>query len=180
MSVGLKRGTVKIVAYDHNWVTYFDEKKKTLLELLAGDNLVSIEHVGSTSIPALSAKPVVDILVIVKNLGKAKEWIPKLEALGYHYKKENDIQRLFFTEGHESKRTVHLHVSQKGSEYANEILIFKDYLLKNPSAVHEYELLKTKLSSVYADNRGAYTKAKKAFVDKIIKSTKSGKNWGNQ
>lgn len=178
MSVGLKRGTVKVVSYDHSWAAYFEAKKKTLLELLEEDNLVSIEHVGSTSIPTLSAKPIIDILVVVKNLKEAKEWVPKLKTLGFQFKTENDARRLFFTEGPESKRTVHLHIAQQGSEYADEILVFRDYLLKNPSSVREYELLKTKLSGKYANNREAYTKAKEEFVKKIVDKAKSGKTEG--
>jgi len=178
VSIGLKRGTVKLVPYDTNWANHFQEKKKKLSRILARDNLIAIEHIGSTSIPGLLAKPLIDILLTVKDLQKAKEWIPALEKIGYHYKDENDPRRLFFTEGPEEIRIAYIHIAQQGSEYVDEALAFRDYLLANPGAVHEYELLKIKLAKSYPKNRAEYTKSKEDFIQKVISATKTGKNWG--
>lgn len=178
MNIGLKRGTVKIVQYDPSWTEYFQKKKKELLKVLDGGNLVSIEHVGSTSIPALPAKPIVDISVVVRNLKQAKKLIPKLEAFGYRFKTEDGPRRLFFAAGPEAKRTAHLHIAQLGSEYADEILAFRDHLLKDPALVHKYERLKVKLANSYPENRQEYTKAKEQFIKKVISISRTSKDWG--
>jgi GrpB-like predicted nucleotidyltransferase (UPF0157 family) len=156
---------VVIAAYDPSWPQIFAGEAQAIRQAL-GDILVGIEHVGSTAIPGLAAKPVIDIAVSVTSLAAGTEAVPALEALGYDCRGENGIPgRLFFRKGVvEFRRTHHLHLVEAGHEQWAAMLAFRDYLRAHPGDAQRYEALKRELAMKFRDNRRAYTNGKADFV----------------
>jgi len=170
--IGLKRGTVKLKHYSSRWKQVYEKEEKLLLNTL-GDSIVDIQHVGSTSIPRVQAKPIIDIAVTVGSLKKVERHIKTLEGIGYKYKTDDDKQnRLFFTKGPESKRTHYLHIGTKRGDYVKDMVLFRDYLRKHGKAVKEYNKLKIALAKKFGKEREQYTEGKAEFVEKIIKIAK--------
>ncbi len=173
--IGLKRGTVKLIPYSPKWKDSFEKEKRRLQKSL-GDFVISIEHIGSTAVPGVSAKPIIDIAVVVKSIKSPDKLIKLLETLGYEYKQDNDVLgRLFFTKGPEKKRTHYIHVVElKGKEWKN-LILFRDYLLSHKKAVHQYTELKNKLAKSYALDRKSYTSGKDEFIKTIIMEAQNEK-----
>jgi GrpB-like predicted nucleotidyltransferase (UPF0157 family) len=166
--LGLKRGTVVLKKHHHEWAEAFEKEKAHLHELLR-DIALDIQHTGSTSIPGLSAKPIIDILMAVRSLSDISKIQTTLEKAGYEYRENgsNDIQKLF-VKGSEERRTHYLHITELGSTEWKNSLAFRDYLRSSPEETRRYEGLKLKLAAQYPDNRGMYTKGKKAFFEEIF------------
>ena len=160
---------VVITEYDPEWPAQFAEEAERIRQAL-GDTLVAIEHVGSTAIPCLPAKPVIDILVGVTSLAGAELKIPALEALGYECRGENGIPgRLFFRKGLiEFRRTHHLHLVEAGHEQWESLLAFRNHLRSHPEEARQYEDLKRELAAKFYDNRKAYTDGKAGFVNAVL------------
>ena len=134
---------------------------------------VAIQHVGSTAIKGISAKPIIDILLGVKSLVIARDLIPKLEDCGYEYKSKDKVpNRLFFAKGEDSNCTVYLHVAEAESDYYKDKLLFRDYLNNNSSRAKEYDNLKHKLAMQHASDRDSYTEAKTDFIMQTLKQIK--------
>jgi len=173
--IGLKRGTVTLIPNSPGWKDGF-EKEKRRLQKAPGDLVVGIEHVGSTAIPGVSAKPIVDIAIVVRSIKSPDRLIKLLEGLGYEYKLDDDVPgRLFFTKGPEKKRTHYIHVVElKGREWKN-LILFRDYLLSHKKAVHQYTELKNKLAKSYALDRKSYTSGKDEFIKTIIMEAQNEK-----
>lgn len=167
--IGLKRGEVKLLPYNPKWKESFEKEKRRLQKAL-GDLVLSIEHVGSTAIPGASAKPIIDIAVVVKSIKSPDKLIKLLEGLGYEYKRDDDVPgRLFFTKGPENKRTHYIHVVKlKGRQWEN-LILFRDYLLNHKQAGLDYNELKNKLAKSYTLDRKSYTGGKNEFIKAIIK-----------
>jgi len=158
---------VVIVDYDYQWPTAFEQEKALLAQALDHD-FVEIHHIGSTSVPGLAAKPIIDILVVVPRFAPLEEYRRRLEPLGYHHKFHlNEPVRLFFyNKG--PQRTYHLHIVEYGTWEHRRHLLFRDYLRTHPDIAQEYERLKRRLASKFADNRPVYTASKRGFVRAVI------------
>lgn len=170
--LGLKRGTVKLTEAHEEWARLFGIEKE-LLKKTFGDRIIAIEHVGSTSIPGVPAKPLLDMNVAVSSLDDTyiQEFVVPLENLGYHYMHKFP-DRHFFAKGPEALRTHHLNlVTQDSEEWQNSIL-FRDFMRHNKLARDEYAALKQKLAKQFADDRASYTKAKEEFIQNIISQAK--------
>ncbi len=167
--IGLKRGTVKLVRYDLGWRQSFERERKKIRKIFGRDAL-EIQHIGSTAIPGILAKPIIDIALIVPSLRKARCYEKKLKAIGYAIKR-NDTKkaRLFFTKGPEKKRTHYLHIGEIGSGYIEDMILFRDYLCENKDAAKKYSGLKEKLAEKYKNTREIYTVKKGKFVKNIMK-----------
>lgn len=166
--IGLKRGTVSVVEYQPSWVAAFDEEKQQLLDAL-GDNVSGIEHVGSTSVPGLAAKPIIDMLAAVDDLSVYKRLIEPLTALGYEFMPERVFaDRVFFPKGPRENRTHHLSLAVKNSDGWNKTIAFRDYLRENASARDKYQSFKTQLAAKYPNDRASYTKAKEQLIEVIL------------
>ena len=125
--IGLKRGAVKIVPYKKEWAEEFEKEKARILDV-CGDKLIAVEHIGSTSVPGLAAKPIIDIAVGIKRLKDAEQLLKPLRKLGYRFYKKFQRQRLFVAKGPESNRTHYLHVMRyKGAKW-NTDQLFRNYL----------------------------------------------------
>ncbi len=160
---------VVIVEYNPNWPQHYAEEAGRIKDA-GGPALVAIEHVGSTAIPGLAAKSVLDILVGVTTLDAGWAAVPAFEALGYECRGENGIPgRLFFRKGLvQYKRTHHLHLMETSHEQWGSMLTFRDYLRTHPETARQYEQLKRDLAVRFSDNRAAYTNSKADFVQGII------------
>jgi GrpB-like predicted nucleotidyltransferase (UPF0157 family) len=167
--LGLQRGIVAVVAHNEDWHRLFDEEA-TRLRSTIGIAAVSIEHIGSTAICGLAAKPILDIMVGTPTFETELRFVNELIAIGYEYKGENGVpERHFFGKG--VPRTVHLNVVRFGGQFWLSHLAFRDYLRNNPDASKEYEQLKLSLAERFPNDRESYTKGKLAFVERILAKT---------
>lgn len=176
--IGLKRGTVKLVPHDPKWSVLFDDEKK-LLKNTFGYIIIAIEHIGSTAIPDIPAKPIIDINIGVKSLEIARSMKEKFEKLGYEHRpfvlgyiKNESRRRELYVKGSESKRTHHAHVTVYGNNYWENDLLFRDYLRKNYIRANQYAELKTELAEKHVDNREIYTKNKEQFIKETLEIAK--------
>lgn len=168
-----KSDCVELVTYQPQWPTMAEAEIQLLWQKLPAQHVLDIQHVGSTAIPGLSAKPVIDIQVAVDSLSAVKaKVITALKELGYSYWDKNpDLERMFFAKGMPpfgKKRTHHIHIVEPSSRHWREKMLFRDYLRTHPEAVREYEMLKTALAQQYTYDREQYTSAKTEFINKIL------------
>ena len=137
--IGLERGKVILAEYDEDWANEFENEKNSIRQALSDYN-ITIEHIGSTSVRSLCAKPIIDILIGIDHLNDGLECIHDLEAIGYEYKAENGVPgRHFFAKG--NPRTHHLHIVEMNSDLWHEHLSFRDYLRTNLDARIKYSKL---------------------------------------
>lgn len=176
--IGLKRGTVKLVPHNSKWEELF-EKEKQLFKKTFGDTILAIEHIGSTAIPGISAKPIIDINIGVESLDVAQSMKEKFEKLGYEHrpfvpgKTKDDLKwQELYVKGPEEKRTHYVHVTILGNNYWKNDLLFRDFLRKNSERAKQYAELKEQLAEKYADNRETYTKNKEQFISETLEMAK--------
>ena len=132
-----------------------------------------IEHVGSTSIEGLSAKPVIDIAVGTNDIETVIKIGNILEENGYDVENSLDTKgEIFAGKGARDSRTHYIHIQKIGSTYWNNFIYFKKYLLEHPSLIKEYEDLKKSLASIYFNDRKKYTSAKNEFISSVLKKAK--------
>jgi GrpB-like predicted nucleotidyltransferase (UPF0157 family) len=175
----LVREEVAIVPYDPVWPKIFEEEAAFLRRKLPQNLVRRIEHFGSTSVPGLSAKPIIDILVEVSSLEDTKKQIvPILDAEGYEYFWRpafgNDgppYYTWFIKRNSEGKRTHHIHMVEEDSELWDR-LYFRDYLRQFPTEAKRYDELKRKLSEEYSNDRVKYTEEKSDFILSVTKKAK--------
>lgn len=132
-----------------------------------------IEHVGSTAIPGIKAKPIIDLYVGVQSIAAAKPLIPIIEQMGYQYWAENpNPNKMFFVKGMPpfgAGRTHHIHIVQYDSDYFKARVIFRDFLIQHSNYAHEYECLKIGIAAKNNTDRESYTDAKSEFITKILR-----------
>ncbi|MBU4491690.1 MAG: GrpB family protein [Euryarchaeota archaeon] len=166
--IGLKRGTVQVISYQPVWKDFFEEEAARL-RLALGNQIINIEHVGSTAIEGMDAKPIIDIIVEVESLNKARDLVKLVENLGYKCKKNDNVpERIFFIKGPSSNRTHHLSFTEPTSGYWKAHILFRDYLLTQPEAAEEYKRLKRELAEQFPKDRDAYRAGKQEFIKKIL------------
>ena len=171
--IGLKRGTVKLVPHNPKWEKLF-EKEKKVLEKKLGNLVIDIEHVGSTSVPGISAKPVIDILVGIKSMTDAKKCIKQLESLGYEYMPDRGEKgrRIFFAKGSHKRRTHHIHLVKFGGKVWESHILFAEYLRRHKKRAKQYDALKKSLLKKFEKDRESYTKSKAKFIRETIKKSR--------
>lgn len=159
---------VELHPHNPEWVSKFEREKTRILEAL-GDKTLAIEHIGSTSINGLAAKPIIDIMVGVDNLNQVADWIPLLLDIKYEYvPKPECIDRRFFRKGPWGQGICHLHICEHDSTEWQDKILFREYLRLHPEAVREYAFLKEELAHVHKLDRHAYTERKGPFIRRII------------
>ncbi|MDD3048580.1 MAG: GrpB family protein [Bacilli bacterium] len=167
--MGLNREIVELKTYDSNWRNMFESEKLFLINILK-DNIIEIEHVGSTSIPGLKAKPIIDICVVIKDLQDAPKFNTLLSKFDYYFVEEaGEKDRYFYAKGPENNRTYYLHFVEKNSNSYNNLIMFKDYLIKNPKSLLKYQKIKETLAKKYPNERSKYTLGKADFIKSIMK-----------
>ena len=168
MSIGLKRGTVKLQPYNEQWPVEY-EREKALLLGFAGDVIARIEHIGSTSVPGLKAKPVIDIGIEVESENALTQFVALLPSDQYEYFGERDIVGdYFFAKGHESSRTHYLHVSLQGSPRLANYLKFKQALIDSALLQQQYGAIKEYLAENHVSDRKRYTQLKGQLISKVL------------
>ena len=164
--IGLSQDKVLVVPYDGRWRDAFQAEADRLREVF-GEALV--EHAGSTAVPGLDAKPIIDLMVAVESLETAEGFCPALAELGYEYRPEDDVPgRLFFARGPREWRTHHLSLAERDGEFWRVQLVFRDWLRAHPETAEAYRALKRELAEQFPDDRPSYTAAKSEFVLKIL------------
>lgn len=164
MVLGLATGQVSLARAHDAWTTAYERERARIAAALK-EHIVGIEHVGSTSIPAVPAKPILDILVGVQDFDEACVCVAPMTAIGYSYRGEYGIpRRHYFVKG--DPRTHHIHMVEVQSDDWRITLRFRDLLRMHPDLASEYAREKERLVRLYLDNREAYQRGK----DKVIQS----------
>lgn len=169
MPLGLKRGTVHLEPHDKQWDEIAAQTIKTLKSIL-GDDAIDIQHIGSTAIPAIKAKPIIDIVVGTTDFERIMSHNEQLENEGIFYRGSDVEHQVLYVIGDMEKdiRTHHIHVVKwNGTEWKNYIH-FRDYLNANENMALQYQKLKEELESKYADDRVTYTNGKQDMIDIIL------------
>ncbi len=158
---------IEIVSYDPVWPTRFEEEADLLRRQLAPWLVGPIEHIGSTAVPGLAAKPVIDIMAGVQALETSRPAIAAATALGYCYwPYQADVEH-WFCKPSSAFRTHHLHLIPVGTPQWLRPIAFRNYLRANPPVAHEYAALKQRLAQEHRIDRERYTDAKRPFIDRI-------------
>jgi GrpB-like predicted nucleotidyltransferase (UPF0157 family) len=174
--LGLPSGQIQLSPYESGWQILFLEERDRLQASIGG-YILDIQHIGSTSIPGMPAKPILDIGIAVTNFEEAVRCIPPMEKLGYRYKGENGIpRRHYFVKG--DPRTHHVHMVEIESEGWRSSLLFRDYLIKNPETAREYARLKQELAKQFATKREAYQAGKDGFIKAVLHKAREGERNG--
>jgi len=163
---------IELVPADPTWPRRFEDEAARLRAIIPADLLIALEHIGSTAVPGLPAKPVIDMLATVTDLDAARaRLVAPLEAAGYAFWAENpETDRLFFVKGlppSAPRRTHHLHVMAAGPAALKHIA-FRDYLRDHPREADRYAALKRDLARRFHHDREAYTEAKGAFIAQVL------------
>ena len=166
--MALKRGIVQLSEYNENWHDDYLKEEKLLKEVLK-DYIIEIQHVGSTSIKGLKAKPVIDILIVIKSLDEILEIEKILAEYDYSNRGQQGVSdRYFFAKGAEDARTHYIHFTEPKSDTYYDLVYFKRYLLDYPEYIKKYCDLKQELAKKYADERPKYTAGKNEFIKSVI------------
>lgn len=161
---------VLIEAYNPDWKQRFGWEYSNLHTLFAPCGAI-IEHIGSTAVPGLAAKPIIDIMLSTPCLADIESRIPDLATLGYQYIPEFEDQqprRRFFIKEDNGKRWSHLHAVETGDDFWRTHLKFRDTLRSQPEIRQQYELLKYRLAAEFRHDREGYCDAKSGFITDIL------------
>jgi GrpB-like predicted nucleotidyltransferase (UPF0157 family) len=175
-----KNVPVEICEYDATWLLKFEKQKNDIMKAI-GNKVAAIEHIGSTAVPGLGAKPIIDIMVGLQKLGDADDCIEPLKKIGYEYVPELEAEipeRRYFHKGPSNvpKKHYHLHMVQLDGEFWKRQILFRDYLSTHSDLAQEYFRLKKELAARYRLNREAYTEAKTSFIKSTIAKARSEKS----
>lgn len=157
---------LEVVPYNFEWTNMFNNEKIVLAQIL-NDELISIHHIGSTSVPGLIAKPIIDILIVVKDINKINDYDAALELIGYEAKGENGIpNRRYFQKGGDN-RTHYLHIYELNDINITRHIAFRDYLIAHPEQANRYADKKIELVRQNVTAIEAYIEGKDDLVKKI-------------
>jgi GrpB-like predicted nucleotidyltransferase (UPF0157 family) len=163
---------INVAPYDPDWPRRFEAERAELERLLAPWLTEGVHHIGSTSIPGLSAKPIIDMMAGIRNLTEARAAVPVLEEHGYQHAPHRPEAHWFHKPAspHLSEQTHALHLTEPGSDLWRERLTFRDALRADPALLDEYQDLKLRLAREHGDDRRGYTDDKRAFVTRVLAS----------
>lgn len=168
---------VSIVEADPTWTDRYEQAASELRAAL-GDRIVAMEHIGSTAVPGLAAKPVIDIQLGVHSLRDDGDLVAAIESIGYRYRPDLEagfVHRRFFQREAEGRRLVNLHVVERTDvDWWDRHLAFRDWLRTHPDDRETYAGLKRDLAARHRHDRVAYTEAKSAFIDAIVDRALAG------
>jgi len=166
---------VVIVEYNPQWQTLFAEEAARIREVV-GNDILAIEHIGSTAVPGLAAKPIIDLMVGVRSLVDGQRAISPLAALGYVYWAEDPrLDRMFLVKGmppYGTQRTHHVHIVEAYGEFW-ERLLFRDYLRTHPDEAQRYAALKRKLAGRFCNDRERYTEGKSEYIEAVMQKART-------
>ncbi len=159
---------VVVVPHDPNWVSMFNAESRLILDALGG-NAIAAHHIGSTAIPAVLAKPIIDMLIVVADISLVDECNGNMQKLGYEVLGEYGIptRRYFRKDNSSGTRTHHAHVFPHGSSHVNRHIAFRDFLNSHPEWAAKYSDLKCELVVKHADSFERYHYGKSEFIKAI-------------
>ena len=167
MALGIGEA-VEIAEYDPAWPAAYERERALIADALA-DLVLAIEHVGSTAVPGLGAKPVIDITVGVRTLVDGEKCIGPVEELGYEYRGDGEIPgRHYFRKFTRGERTHHLNIVEHEGEFWKRHILFRDYLREQPREAERYYELKVRLAEQFGTDRVGYTEAKTEFIESAL------------
>lgn len=168
MMLGLPAGQVLLCEAHEAWTKEFELEKSRIIDAI-GEHVLDVQHIGSTAIPGVPAKPVLDILVGVGDFDEAAACVASLEQIGYCYRREYGIpRRHYFVKG--DPRTHHMHMVERDSEHWRATVEFRDFLRGHPRAARVYAEAKSALAGTYSRNRGAYQREKDKVVQSLLQA----------
>ncbi|MCU0607097.1 MAG: GrpB family protein [Candidatus Edwardsbacteria bacterium] len=163
---------IVIVPHDPFWSMRYDREKILIIGAI-GEHVARIEHIGSTAVPGLGAKPIIDITAILHAWNGLETCIAALGRIGYEHRGEAGIPgRQFFRkfDPDTGRRTCHLHLVAEGNPFFIEHVLFRDYLRAHPAVADAYYSLKQTLAERYGDDRDSYTSAKAPFISAVLEN----------
>jgi len=174
--LGQYKRNFELVPYQGEWIDHFNLEADQLRTTL-GEKALQIEHVGSTAIPGMAAKSIIDIMVAVSPLVRSSKLILGLDSIGYLYRPLDTIpERMFFSkESSPEFRTHHLNLTEPDSMFWKNQLLFRDCLRENNQLASEYILLKNQFVDYYAQTKNIDVEWKSAFVAKVLEIAKDTK-----
>lgn len=167
--IGQHKRNFELVPYQNDWNDHF-EREADLLKSILDEKVLQLEHIGSTSIPGMSAKAIIDIMVAVPSLKRSSDLILGLDNIGYEYKPFDTIpERMFFSkESHPEYRTHHLNLAKLESSFWKNQILFRDYLKENDQYAKDYIQLKNRFAAYYARTNHIDLEWKSDFVAKVL------------
>ena len=166
MYLGLERGKTELVPHDNEWE--FEAKKTIRILQKLIPEARDIQHVGSTAIKSIYAKPIVDIAVALDDVQSVTSHIDELAVCGIIYRESDVPEQILFIIGEGNIRTHHIHIVKWRGKAWDNYIMFRDYMNSHPEKAAEYEKLKKQLASSFPDDRRAYTEGKAEYIEKII------------
>ncbi len=160
---GREKREIVIVDHDPAWASRYEQERARIVAAL-GERALAVEHIGSTSVPGLAAKPIIDIDLSVADLEDEDAYVPSLEAAGYVLRVREPGHRMFRT----PELDVHLHVCESGSDWEQRHLVFRDWLRTHPDDRERYEAVKRDLATREWDDMNDYADAKTDVVADIM------------
>ena len=169
--IGLKRHTVKIVNHDPEWAKLAAEACQAVRSA-CGELLVDVQHVGSTAVPRLPAKPILDIAAAVVTFDSMPELVRRLASIGYRHRRDHGEAggHLLVVDSAPDIRTIHLHVVKQNGRQWRNYLRFRDLLRRRPAIRKRYAELKRDIARICRDDRELYTASKADFIRKVLDS----------
>ncbi|MFH0829209.1 MAG: GrpB family protein [Candidatus Kerfeldbacteria bacterium] len=166
-ALGLARGTVRLVQHHAYWHREFVHEKRRLIKQL-GSLALGIEHVGSTAIPGLIAKPILDIALGVRKVRAIAGLEQRLRTIGYVRRRKGRDNDTLFVKGPETNRTVYLHIVRYRGVLWKQYVSFRDWMRSHPNDVRRYQQIKLELYRRFSTDRNRYTSAKSRYINTIL------------
>jgi GrpB-like predicted nucleotidyltransferase (UPF0157 family) len=174
-TLGANARLVELVSHRPEWATLFRGEAERIVRACGG-LVATIEHIGSTAVPGLIAKPILDMMPGIARREDGPATIGPMESLGYVCKGEHGIPgRLYFEMHRDGLRVVHAHMFLIGTDDWERHLLFRDYLRDHPNAAREYGKLKLELSERYRNDRPAYTDGKTDFIRSLVERARNAR-----
>lgn len=173
LNVGMSREVVLLAPHNANWFEAFALASSTLKKQIPAD--LELHHIGSTAIPEIHAKPILDLLGVVPSIEGFDSHKPQLEALGFVWKGEYGISQRRYCVLHDESGEfdlIHLHVFESADTEVEKHLVFRDYLRSSPKASSRYEDLKQKLAGVHSNARTNYAAGKAALITALLREAR--------
>ncbi len=162
--LGMRKGVLELREWDPRWPEIFSTLRSALLTRL-GSRILEVEHVGSTSVPGLTAKPILDVLVGVPDLEQSLHLVPELGVMGFDFGPEDDVaDRHYFRRGSDGLRTHHLSLAEPGSRHYHNSITFRDVLRRSTDLAATYAELKERLMRKHRFDSLSYMHGKTDFV----------------
>lgn len=170
--LGQPRRIIKVVPHNPQWSKQYQKEAENLKKIF-GQECISMQHMGSTAIPNIKAKPVIDILIEVRDLDAVEKFDNDMIALGYYPRgDESNSRRFYYNKNTDGVRTHQVHVLQTGHPNFVDLVNFRDYLIAHPQEAEMYSRLKEQVTQEFPEDIVSYIKGKEAFVQEILRKAK--------